>query len=138
MEDKKTYSISELSKEFEVTTRAIRLYEDNGLVLPTREGSKRIYSERERVRLRLILRGKRLGCSLSEIKEIFDLYDSDLGEEAQIHYLLGKLRERKGFLLQQQQDIERALYEIQKFEDKALKTLTRLEAESVEQAMSGK
>ncbi|MCH8177375.1 MAG: MerR family DNA-binding transcriptional regulator [Proteobacteria bacterium] len=79
-----TYSISELSREFQVTSRALRLYEEEGLLSPQRVGTRRIYSERERVRLRLVLRGKRLGWSLSDIKESFNLYDSSHGEEAQL------------------------------------------------------
>ena len=70
----KTYTISELSKEFDVTTRAIRLYEESGLVAPERDGSKRVYQERDRVRLQLILRGKRIGFTLAQVQEMFDLY----------------------------------------------------------------
>ena len=79
----KTFTISDLSKEFDVTPRAIRFYEDQGLISPSRKGRRRIYKERDRIRLKLILRGKRLGFSLSEIKDIFDLYDSSPGEEGQ-------------------------------------------------------
>ena len=93
MSDEKSgsYSISELSSEFAITSRAIRLYEESELLRPERKGTRRIYSERDRVRLRLILRGKRLGWSLAEIREIFDLYDSNNGEEAQLIRLLEKL-----------------------------------------------
>ena len=89
----KTYTISELSKDFDVTPRALRLYEESGLLAPKREGSKRIYFERDRVRLRLLMRGKRLGYSLSEIKELFDIYDSNSGEEGQLLLLLENMEQ---------------------------------------------
>ena len=79
---KQTYSIGELAEEFGITARTLRVYEEEGLLDPERDGTRRIYNERNRVRLRLILRGKRLGWSLSEIRESFELYDSNLGEEA--------------------------------------------------------
>ena len=91
----KTYTISDLAKEFEVTPRALRLYEESGLLGPKREGNKRIYFERDRVRLRLLLRGKRLGCTLSEIKDLFDMYESDSGEKGQVLHLLEKMEDRR-------------------------------------------
>ena len=108
-----TYTIGELANEFDVTSRALRLYEESDLLSPKREGTKRIYSERDRVRLRLILRAKRLGWSLAEVKEIFDLYDSSHGEEAQLVLLLDKLKERRKFLKMQQQDIENSLEDLE-------------------------
>jgi DNA-binding transcriptional MerR regulator len=108
-----TYTIGELANEFDVTSRALRLYEESELLSPKREGTKRIYSERDRVRLRLILRAKRLGWSLAEVKEIFDLYDSSHGEEAQLLLLLEKLEERRKFLKMQQQDIENSLEDLE-------------------------
>ena len=90
-----TFAIGELAKEFEVTPRTLRLYEEEGLIRPHRAGTRRIFSERDRVRLRLILRGKRLGWSLAEIKELFDLYDSSHGEEAQLELMLAKLQQRQ-------------------------------------------
>ena len=108
-----TYSISELAREFRVTSRALRLYEEGGLLNPQRVGTRRIYSERERVRLRLVLRGKRLGWSLSDIKESFNLYDSSHGEEAQLERMLGKLGERRDMLEVQKQDVELALAELE-------------------------
>jgi DNA-binding transcriptional MerR regulator len=107
-----TYSISELAGEFQVTSRALRLYEESGLLNPKRIGTRRIYSERERVRLRLVLRGKRLGWSLSDIKESFDLYDSSHGEEAQLERMLDKLDERREILEVQKQDVELALADL--------------------------
>ncbi len=110
---KKTYAIGELAEEFGVTSRALRLYEEEGLLNPLREGTRRIYRERDRVRLRLILRGKRLGWSLAEIRESFDLYDSNHGEEAQLEWMLDKLSQRRDALLAQKQDIEHALEDLE-------------------------
>ena len=121
-----TYTIGELAKEFDVTSRALRLYEESELLSPKREGTKRIYSERDRVRLRLILRGKRLGWSLAEIRESFDLYDSSHGEEAQLLLLLSKLDERRKFLQMQQKDIEFALEDLDGIASNAEATLAEI------------
>ena len=110
----KTYTIGELAEEFGVTSRALRLYEEEGLLDPQREGTRRIYNERNRVRLRLILRGKRLGWSLSEIRESFDLYDSSLGEEAQLLWMLEKLAQRRASLKAQKKDIDNALQDLER------------------------
>jgi DNA-binding transcriptional MerR regulator len=110
----KTYTIGELAEEFGVTSRALRLYEEERLLDPQREGTRRIYNERNRVRLRLILRGKRLGWSLSEIRESFDLYDSNLGEEAQLLLMLDKLRQRRDSLMEQKKDIDNALRDLER------------------------
>lgn len=109
----KTYAIGQLAAEFGVTSRALRLYEEEGLLDPLREGTRRIYRERDRVRLRLILRGKRLGWSLSDIRESFDLYDSDLGEEVQLERMLEKLADRRETLQAQRQDIDNALEDLE-------------------------
>lgn len=110
-----TYTISELAKEFGVTTRTIRYYEDQGLLSPTREGVNRIFSNRDRVRLKLALRGKRLGFSLGEIRELFELYDVSRDEKKQIEEFLAKLERRRALLEQQREDIEVMLTEIQFF-----------------------
>lgn len=110
-----TYTITELAREFGVTTRTIRFYEDQGLLRPAREGRHRIYSHRDRVRLKLTLRGKRLGFSLSEIKELFDLYDAR-DETAQLQQFLVILDKRKTALQQQRQDIDAMLAEIEMFQ----------------------
>lgn len=107
-----TYTISELAREFDVTTRAIRFYEDQGLLVPQREGRRRIYSKRDRTRLKLILRGKRLGMTLGETRELFDLFDSARGEVRQLEVFLQILAERRSILKQQQHDIEAVLHEI--------------------------
>ena len=83
-----TFTITDLAKEYQITTRAIRFYEDQGLLTPARSGLNRVYSKRDRVRLELILRSKRLGFSLVEIKELFDLYDSAQGDKAQLRQFL--------------------------------------------------
>jgi DNA-binding transcriptional MerR regulator len=110
--DSKTWAIGELASEFEVTSRALRLYEEEGLLEPRRAGTRRIFSEGDRVRLRLVLRGKRLGWSLAEIKELFDLYDSSHGEEAQLELMLAKLEQRREILRTQKRDVENALEDL--------------------------
>lgn len=120
------FSISELAAEFGVTARAIRFYEDKGLVSPRRDGQRRIYSPRDRVRLILILRGKRLGFSLREIQEILDLYDAEPGEAGQLRHLLGKVQERRISLARQREDIDSILQEIDRLEQQCL---DRLEAQ---------
>ena len=111
-----SFTISELAKEFALTTRAIRFYEDEGLISPRRSGRRRLYAERERVRIKLILRGKRLGLSLSEIREILDLYEPKLGERAQLVKLLEALAGRRAMLQQQREDIAAVLAEIDSLE----------------------
>ncbi len=110
----KTYSISELSKEFSVTPRALRFYEDKGLLAPRREGLSRIYSARERGRLQLILRGKRLGFPLTEIKGVLDLYDLENGERMQMQTVAKKFRQRLIALKAQREDLEHAIEEIER------------------------
>jgi len=107
-----TFTISDLAREFALTTRAIRFYEDEGLLAPQREGRVRVYTERERVRIKLILRGKRLGLSLSEIRELFDLYATTRNERPQLEKFLAMLADRRAMLLQQREDIDAVLAEI--------------------------
>ena len=120
------FSISELSQEFDVTTRAIRFYEDEGLLEPGRSGRRRVYSVRDRVRLKLILRGKRLGFSLSEIGDIITMYDSEPGEAGQLHYFINKICARRTALKQQRDDIDVTLNELDAIEKQCRKTLTHL------------
>ncbi len=101
-----------LAQEFALTTRAIRFYEDEGLLAPLRRGQTRVYGERERTRIKLILRGKRLGLSLSEIRELFDLYAATGSERTQLAKFLPMLAERRAMLLQQREDIDAVLAEI--------------------------
>ena len=118
------YTISELAKEFDVTTRTIRHYEDEGLLSPQREGRNRLFSSRDRVRLKLALRGKRLGFSLAEIRELFDLYDLARDEKQQLQEFLTKLERRRTILEQQRQDIDVMVSEITFFENQCRKLLS--------------
>ncbi len=107
-----TYSISDLAQEFALTTRAIRFYEDEGLLAPVRRGQARIYGERERTRIKLILRGKRLGLALAEIRELFDIYATTGNERPQLVKFLQMLADRRAMLHQQHEDIDAVLAEI--------------------------
>jgi len=127
--EKRTWSIGELATEFDITSRTLRVYEEEGLLDPAREGTRRIYNERNRVRLRLILRGKRLGWSLSEIRESFDLYDSSLGEQAQLELMLSKLERRRETLIAQRDDIDNALRDLEQVESNARQSLREIRAQ---------
>ncbi len=121
-----TFSITELAREFDVTPRTIRFYEDQGMLAPERKGRQRIFHDRDHVRLRLILRGKRLGFSLAEVKEIIELYDVDSGGEKQLVHLLQKINQRRTSLEQQTRDIKEIMQDLKGVEKrvrKALKTL---------------
>jgi DNA-binding transcriptional MerR regulator len=117
------FSISELSREFDVTPRAIRFYEDQGLLSPRRDGQRRIYTPRDRTRLKLTLRGKRLGLTLSEIRELIDMYEPGRDERPQLKRFLAVLESHRETLLQQRADLEAQLTEIQTFEKKVRKRL---------------
>jgi len=121
------HGIGELAREFDVTARTIRFYEDEGLLAPERHGQARRYSPRERVRLKLILRGKRLGFSLAEIKEILALYDGAPGEAGQLRHFLGKIAERRRQLEQQREDVELTLAELGSVEARCQARLGELE-----------
>ncbi|MFI4953643.1 MAG: MerR family DNA-binding transcriptional regulator [Burkholderiales bacterium] len=123
--DSATFRISQLAQEFALTTRAIRFYEDEGLLTPRRVGQTRIYGERERVRIKLILRGKRLGLSLTEIRELLDLYDVSRSERPQLTKFLAVLAARRAMLKQQQEDIAIVLAEIETLERQCRKRLRR-------------
>lgn len=126
--EQRTYSIGELAEEFGITSRTLRVYEEEGLLDPRREGTRRIYSERNRVRLRLILRGKRLGWSLSDIRESFDLYDSSKGEAAQLESMMEKLGQRREMLLAQREDIDSALLDLERVEQGVRQSLDDIRA----------
>ncbi|MGZ3185014.1 MAG: MerR family transcriptional regulator [Telluria sp.] len=129
----RTYTIAELAREFDITARAIRFYEDQGLLSPLREGvggRNRVYTPRERTRLKLTLRGKRLGLTLSEIKSIVDMYESPKDTTAQIERFLGVLAHQRQVLEQQREDIEVTLAEIASHEEDC----RRLLAEAANQA----
>jgi DNA-binding transcriptional MerR regulator len=117
------FSISELAREFEITPRAIRFYEDQGLLAPKRAGQRRIYTPRDRTRLKLTLRGKRLGLTLSEIRELIDMYEPGRDARPQLERFLAVLESHKASLLQQRSDIEAQLTELQTFEKRVKKQL---------------
>lgn len=110
--EKTSFTITELAREFGVSLRALRFYEDKGLLAPMRRGQTRIYSRRDRARLILILRGKRVGFSLADIREMLDLYDTEEGHEAQLRVSLDKFRRRIEILERQRQDIDGAIDEL--------------------------
>lgn len=117
------FSIGDLAREFDVTPRAIRFYEVEGLLSPQREGQRRIYSARDRTRLKLTLRGKRLGLTLSEIRELIDMYETGRDERPQLERFLAVLESHKSALEQQRTDIEAQLGEIAAFEKRVRKQL---------------
>jgi DNA-binding transcriptional MerR regulator len=122
----KTYTISDLASEFDVTTRTIRFYEEKGLLKPDREGTRRIYSPSDRTKLRLILRGKRLGLSLDESAEIVLMYGSARNNRKQLEKLIARIREKQVDLKNQQRDLEFMLLDLSNAEDKCLNALTEM------------
>ena len=121
-----TWTIREIADEFGVTHRTVRHYEDLGLVTPERRGTSRIYHRRDRTRLGLILRGKRLGFPLEEIRTIIDLYDRPRGKASQLEYVLSQIDERRADLEQRRRDLEDALTELGEFERRCRADLDRL------------
>ena len=117
------YSIGELAAEFDVTPRAIRFYEAEGLLAPRREGQRRIYTPRERTRLKLTLRGKRLGLTLSEIRDLIDMYEPGQDQRPQLQRFLAVLQTHKAALERQREDIAAQLAEIAAFEKRVRKQL---------------
>ncbi|KPD24491.1 MULTISPECIES: MerR family transcriptional regulator [Idiomarina] len=131
MNNKITYSIGELAKQFDITTRSIRFYEDEGLLSPKRQGQQRIYTNKDRVRLKLILRGKRLGFSLAETRRLFELYDADNSSAAQLQKVLELISEKKVSLKQQMEDINVLLTELSGLEQRC-----QDELEAIQQSTS--
>jgi DNA-binding transcriptional MerR regulator len=121
----KHYTISELAAEFDVTTRTIRFYEEKGLLTPERRGTSRLFSPADRVKLKLILRGKRLGLSLEEGREIIEMYDPEHGNVDQLQKLIDKIREKKQFLENQLLDMETMLGDLRSWESQTLAALTQ-------------
>ena len=120
------YSISDFSKEFDITTRSIRFYEDQGLLSPARKGQTRIYNQRDKVRLKLILRGKRLGFSLAETGRLFELYDVDKTSATQLNSIMTLIIQKKDDLKQQLDDINAVLIELNDLEDNCKSILESL------------
>ena len=120
-----TYTIGELAQEFDLTTRAIRFYEDLGLLTPARAGRQRVYSPRDRARLLLTLRAKRLGLSLTEAKDILDMYDSPRDTAAQLRRFLGVLGTHRAQLEAQLAELQANIAEVRAQEKKARSALTR-------------
>jgi len=120
-----TYSISDLARELDITTRAIRFYEEQGLLAPERRGLERIYSARDKVSLKLILRGKRIGFSLAECRELIELYDPRGDNQKQLNTMLGKISERRSQLEQQLLDIQQMQLELDTAEERCLAALER-------------
>jgi DNA-binding transcriptional MerR regulator len=121
-----TWTIAELAEEYEVTLRTIRHYEDLGLLSPERRGTVRVFHNRDRVRLALILRGRRLGFSLDEIATIVNMYDEQPGESGQLHYLLEQIEVRRKELEQRRRDIEETLAELDEVERRCREDLSHL------------
>ncbi|WP_086933377.1 MerR family transcriptional regulator [Agarilytica rhodophyticola] len=121
-----SYTISELANEFDITTRTIRFYEDKGLLQPVREGQKRIYSQADRVRLILILRGRRLGFSIDESKDLIELYNPQHNNQKQLEKYLQKIREKKESLARQLDDIKILQREINDAEKRCLNAMKNL------------
>ncbi len=127
-ENPHTFSISMLAKEFDVTTRTIRFYEDKGLLTPKRQGQTRIYSSSDRTKLKLILRGKRLGFTLEESRDIIEMYSPGQNNEQQLKKLIDGIRTRKSNLQQQLHDIEVMMLDLQESEERCLNSLNELGA----------
>src|ERR1051326_9021448 len=123
-------TIAQIAQEYGVTHRTVRFYEDKGLIAPERRGTRRIYHPRDRVRLGLILRGKRLGFSLEEITRIIDMYDEQPGEVGQLHYLLSQIEDRRADLEQRRLDVLAALAELAELERRCREDLQRLSPEN--------
>ena len=117
------YTVNQLATELGVTARAIRFYEAKGLIAPRRAGTTRVFDRRDRARLMLVLRGKRLGFSLAEIREFLDLYDADRTQAAQVRLLLARTRTRIGELEAQRRDLDQTLGELREVERQAQEVL---------------
>lgn len=120
------YSIGELSREFDITPRSIRFYEEQGLLAPERNGQNRVYKNKDRVRLKLILRGKRLGFSLSEVKTLFELYDDSSNSRAQLEAMLRMTQEKRAIMVQQLDDIKMLMNELDDVESRCREELAEL------------
>jgi DNA-binding transcriptional MerR regulator len=125
--DARTWTIAQVADEFAITHRAVRHYEDLGLISPERRSTVRVYHRRDRTRLNLILRGKRLGFPLEEIRTIINLYDEPRGQVSQLSYVLGQIQDRRADLERRRRDIEDALKELAEFERRCQDDLLALD-----------
>ncbi|MEQ8955607.1 MAG: MerR family DNA-binding transcriptional regulator [Gammaproteobacteria bacterium] len=112
MTKSRSYSIGDLAREFDVTPRTIRFYEEKGLLAPAREGTARIFNAADRVKLKLILRGKRLGFTLEQSRDIIGMYEPNTGNKKQLETLLGTIQEKRSLLLQQKREIDSMLKDL--------------------------
>lgn len=124
--DEQTFSIGELAKMFDITPRSIRFYEEQGLLSPQRNGLTRVYLKKDKVRLKLILRGKRLGFSLAETKTLFNLYDSHQNSEAQLEFMLQMTEQKRAMIHQQLEDIKMLMTELDDVEARCKEELSEL------------
>jgi DNA-binding transcriptional MerR regulator len=123
----RTWTIAEIAEEFGITHRTVRYYEDVGLVSPERRGTVRVFHPRDRIRLQLVLRGKRLGFPLEEIRTIVDMYDQQPGEAGQLRYLLGQIGDRRAELEERRRDVDAALAELDDLEQRCQDDLGKLD-----------
>lgn len=128
-----TFSIGELAKSMDITPRSIRFYEEQGLLNPTRNGQNRIYLKKDQVRLKLILRGKRLGFSLAETKTLFNLYDSHKNSKVQLEAMLKMTAEKRAYMQQQLEDIEMLKAELEYVEARCQDELNALTLTTLKQ-----
>jgi DNA-binding transcriptional MerR regulator len=130
--DGRTWTITELADEFGISLRTLRFYEEHGLLAPERRGTQRVFRPGDRVRLELVLRGKRLGFPLEEIKKIVGMYDTEPGEAGQLSYLLDQIAARRRELGQRRADIEQTLGELDVLERRCRDDLARLGSPAAE------
>lgn len=121
----KHHSISDLSQEFDITTRTLRFYEEKGLISPQRRGHNRIYSAADKARLKLILRGKRLGLTLEESSDIIAMYDPQTNNKKQLQTLIHKIREKRNHLKQQQKDLALMMLDLSDIEERCLSAMSK-------------
>ena len=126
VDSREYYTITDLTREFGVSTRTIRFYEDEGLISPQRRGRTRLFREADRRLLSFILRGKRLGFSIAEIREIKQMYKEPPGESGQLRLLMAKVKEKRGELEQKRRDIEETLRELEQVEETSLARLAEI------------
>ena len=124
--EEQTFTIGELAKEFDITPRSIRFYEEQGLITPSRTGQNRIYNNKDRVRLKLILRGKRLGFSLAEVNNLFELYDTNPDSAIQLETMLSMTEQKRAVLRQQLEDIQMLMGELDEVEERCREELAEL------------